>query len=245
MGSISKTLDRIEKITSIFSHLKNLLIVICVIVLLVVAWRAWKWMEATNTQIPNTQQVMDRVSEVKDRLGEVELPKLPDTTIVGEKYDEVKEKAGQILSYRPDWLSSDGSAKEGAEGQKDTTASEQIHTPEKAADAPVTNEEEINANQTQNNPEPAVQSAQPAQEDEKQTFASRLGQMGESIGGVIDQVDQGVQSAQEKVDPLLDRAGELVSGWTGKDTASDSKPQPETQEPAEKERTEETTTANP
>lgn len=260
MGSISKTLNRIEKITSIFSHIKSLLIVICIIALLVVAWKAWKWMEATNSQIPNTQDVMGRVSEVRERLGEVELPSLPDTTVISDKYDEVKDKAGQIMSYRPDWLSSDSSKKEEARegsGQQNESLSpaqpghEQSNAEEKTKAAlmnaePVAQTQEKPLQTVQNNPEHSSESAiQSVEETEKATYSSRLGRLGESIGGVIDQVDQGVQSVQEKVDPLLDRAGELTSGWTRRESSSSNESTPEVQEQAESQKAEESNTTSP
>ncbi|MGL4668234.1 MAG: hypothetical protein ACRCWR_09940 [Saezia sp.] len=110
-----KMIDRVEKITSIFTHLKNLLVVICIIVLLVFLWRAWAWFDTKSSVIPQTTQaiadkagdvrdaVAGKVDGARDALVDANLPSvnLPSREDISTKAGEVKEAGAAYLQRLP------------------------------------------------------------------------------------------------------------------------------------------------
>jgi len=244
MSKISETLDQIDKVASIFTHIKNLLIVICIIVVLVFAWKAWRWMDVQSDKIPNLpsrEAVTERVAGAKETLSNIELPDM----------SGVKERAGQIRDYRPGWLSS-GNKEEEGESQNENGGQVQE---EQANIADVDGADEgqtaqaagvgeqpekpsflsrlrRNNNQAQVQEEPSVTSADTSSENSSDgqndtepasvSFSSRLGRIGENVGGMVDRVDENIQLARDSVDPLLERTEELTAIWANRSGTTDN-----------------------
>lgn len=82
-------LDRIEKVMSIFTHIKNMLIVICCIVFLVFVWKVWGWIDEQSKRIPDLQQISERIHVVRDRVENVVT--LPNKETLSNKVNEVRE----------------------------------------------------------------------------------------------------------------------------------------------------------
>lgn len=86
---MNNMLDRIEKVMSIFTHIKNMLIVICCIVFLIFVWKVWRWMDEQSERIPDLQQISERIHMTRDRVGN--MVTLPDREAFSNKVNEVRE----------------------------------------------------------------------------------------------------------------------------------------------------------